>query len=39
MNRNLIRIFSCFLAFLLLTGCSQEDLQEDESVLPSDSLI
>ena len=39
MNRNLIRIFSCFLAFLLLTGCSQEDLQEDESILPPDSLI
>lgn len=39
MNRKLTRIVSFLLAFLLLTGCSQEDLQEDESVLPSDSIV
>ena len=39
MKRKLTCIFSFLLAFLLLTGCSQEDLQEDETVLPSDSVV
>ena len=39
MNRKRTRIVSFLLTFLLLTGCSQEDLQEDESVLPSDSIV
>jgi peptide/nickel transport system substrate-binding protein len=39
MNQKVLRVFWFLLSFLLLTGCSQEEFQEDESVLPPDSIV